>query len=117
MAFKSTPQSIADPLGLPNPVETGNLGDAWETGGLTSLDQALVSSLIITIGSVVCLIVIGSLCAYAIARRRRRRRSTARASSAPTCASSSRSCARSRARWRSSSGSSSGTTSSSRSRS
>ncbi|HWT91690.1 MAG TPA: carbohydrate ABC transporter permease [Solirubrobacteraceae bacterium] len=69
MAFKDTPQSIADPLGLPSPFEASNLKSAWETGGLTGLDQALVTSLVITIGSVLCLIVIGSLCAYAIARR------------------------------------------------
>jgi raffinose/stachyose/melibiose transport system permease protein len=69
MALKDTPQSVADPLGLPSPVETANLKDAWQTGGLSGLDHALVNSLVITIGSVLCLILVGSLCAYTIARR------------------------------------------------
>ncbi|HET6508986.1 MAG TPA: carbohydrate ABC transporter permease [Baekduia sp.] len=69
MALKGDQQAASDPLGLPSPVRASNLKDAWEGGGTAGLGHALTSSLIITIGSVVCLVAIGSLCAYAIARR------------------------------------------------
>ena len=47
----------------------GQLHEGVENGRAGWLGQALESSVIITVGSVVALLVIGSLCAYVIARR------------------------------------------------
>jgi raffinose/stachyose/melibiose transport system permease protein len=49
--------------------QVSNYSVAWKTGGQFGLGHALQSSLIITITSVVAVIAIGSVCAYAIARR------------------------------------------------
>jgi raffinose/stachyose/melibiose transport system permease protein len=57
------------PLSFPWPPHFGNFSEAWRTGGQNGLGHALQSSAIITVSSVVCLIVLGSLCAYTIARR------------------------------------------------
>jgi raffinose/stachyose/melibiose transport system permease protein len=54
---------------LPSRIDLGNFGTAWQgTAGLP-VSTALVNSLIITVISVVILVLIGSACAYAIARR------------------------------------------------
>ncbi len=47
----------------------GNYSEAWSTGGDSGLVHSFQSSLIITVSSVVALIVLGSICAYTIARR------------------------------------------------
>ena len=70
VSIKSTSDSYLKPLDLPHTAHLGNYSQAWKTGGRSGLGHALVSSLIITVGSVVSLIVIGSLCAWVLARRR-----------------------------------------------
>jgi raffinose/stachyose/melibiose transport system permease protein len=68
-ALDSTAQTYRAPLSFPWPPHLGNFSQAWNTAGQGGLGQALESSLIITLSSVAGLIVLGSLCAYAIARR------------------------------------------------
>jgi raffinose/stachyose/melibiose transport system permease protein len=69
ISLDSTAQTYRAPLSLPSPAHPGNFSQAWRTGGQAGLGHALGSSLIITLSSVVGLIVLGSLCAYVIARR------------------------------------------------
>jgi raffinose/stachyose/melibiose transport system permease protein len=69
IALETTAQTYRAPLSFPRPLHAGNFSTAWRTGGQAGLDHALLSSLIITVSSVVGLIVLGSLCAYTIARR------------------------------------------------
>jgi raffinose/stachyose/melibiose transport system permease protein len=56
-------------LGLPHTLQTSNYSKAWS--GAT-LGAALINSTIITVLSLVCLIVLGSLAAYYLARTRTR---------------------------------------------
>jgi raffinose/stachyose/melibiose transport system permease protein len=72
VALETTAETVKTPLSLPASPQWGNLSEAWNAGGRSGLGSALVSSLIITVSSVAGLIVLGSLCAYAIARRRSR---------------------------------------------
>ncbi len=69
IALETTAQTYKTPLSFPFPPHFGNFSEAWSTGGQGGLSHALQSSLIITLSSVVSLIVLGSLCAYTIARR------------------------------------------------
>jgi raffinose/stachyose/melibiose transport system permease protein len=69
ISLETTQQTYRDPLSLPRPVRLGNYSEAWNTGGDRGLVHSFQTSLIITVSSVVVLIVLGSLCAYAIARR------------------------------------------------
>lgn len=69
IALETTAQAYRTPFSFPWPPHPGNFSTAWRTGGQAGLAHALESSLIITTSSVVCLIVLGSLCAYTIARR------------------------------------------------
>jgi raffinose/stachyose/melibiose transport system permease protein len=69
MALETTAQTYKTPLSFPWPPHFGNFSKAWATGGQAGLGHALATSLIITVSSVVCLIALGSLCAYTIARR------------------------------------------------
>ena len=68
LALESTSESSRTPLSFPWPPHLGNFSQAWNTGGQAALSHALWSSLVITVSSVVSLIVLGSLCAYALAR-------------------------------------------------
>jgi raffinose/stachyose/melibiose transport system permease protein len=70
IALETTSQTYKTPLSFPWPPRFGNFADAWSTGGDGGLGRALASSAIITLSSVVALIVLGSLCAYTIARRK-----------------------------------------------
>src|SRR3954469_1820573 len=72
IALQTTAQTFDTPLSFPASPHWGNFSEAWNTGGQNGLGTALVSSLIITVSSVVGLIVLGSLGAYAIARHRGR---------------------------------------------
>ena len=72
LALESTSESYRAPLSFPWPPHLGNFSQAWSTGGQAALSHALWSSLVITVSSVVALIVVGSLCAYALARHRSR---------------------------------------------
>src|SRR5262249_11461989 len=69
IALETSAQPDRTPLSFPCSPPPGHFSTAWRTGGQAGLDHALLSSLIITVSSVVGLIVLGSLCAYTIARR------------------------------------------------
>ena len=69
IALETTAQTYNQPLSFPWPPQLGNFSQAWSIGGQGGLGRSLASSLIITVASVVAIIVLGSLCAYAIARR------------------------------------------------
>ncbi|MCS7006805.1 MAG: carbohydrate ABC transporter permease [Thermoleophilia bacterium] len=66
IALKPDLEALASPLSFPQSVELGNFGTAWSQG---SLGRALVNSIVLTGGTVVILVALGSLCAYTIARR------------------------------------------------
>jgi raffinose/stachyose/melibiose transport system permease protein len=69
LSFKS-PQEISQAaLGLPSQLETGNYSKAWSGA---SLGAAMLNSTIITVLSLICLIVIGSLASYYLARTKTR---------------------------------------------
>ena len=92
ISLKTTRRALHQPASLPDrPGIRRTSATAWNrTAGLVG--PALLSSLIITVGSVVCLIVLGSFCAYTIARRRRLSTSSTSCScSGSSCRSSSRS--------------------------
>ena len=72
IALETTAETVKTPLSLPASPQWGNFSEAWHAAGRSGLGGALVSSLVITVSSVVGLIVLGSLGAYAIARRRSR---------------------------------------------
>lgn len=59
-------------LALPDKPGLSSYTQAWDGNGSGTLGQALVNSAIISAGSVICLIAIGSVAAYVIARRRGR---------------------------------------------
>jgi raffinose/stachyose/melibiose transport system permease protein len=71
VALKAPEDLFTDALAFPTDPHFDNFSTAWEsnTGRAGGLRTALVSSLIITGCAVTALIVIGSLCAYVIARR------------------------------------------------
>jgi raffinose/stachyose/melibiose transport system permease protein len=72
ISLETTAQTYKTSLSFPWPPQWGNFSEAWNTGGQAGFGNALVSSMIITVSSVVLLIVLGSLGAYAIARHRSR---------------------------------------------
>ncbi|MFI1733926.1 carbohydrate ABC transporter permease [Streptomyces acidicola] len=65
-SVKPDSQIFSAPTDLPTSLDVGNYDEAWSSA---HLGRALLNSLIITGGSVALLIVVGSLCAYTIARR------------------------------------------------
>ena len=68
-ALDTTAQASKTPLVFPWPPHFGNFGQAWSKGGQGGLGHPLEASLIITVSSVAGLVVLGSLCAYTLARR------------------------------------------------
>ncbi len=66
VAVKPDVEALQSPLSFPDELHLSNFSTAWNDA---SLDRSLLNSLIITCGSVFALIAIGSICAYAIARR------------------------------------------------
>jgi raffinose/stachyose/melibiose transport system permease protein len=66
VALKPDVEALTSPLSFPNQVHLANFSTAWHDA---SLGRALLNSVIITGGSVLALIAIGSICAYTIARR------------------------------------------------
>lgn len=72
LSLKTTTQTLTTPFTFPNHLQFSNYQVAWETGGQSGLARAFESSAIITVGTVVLLIAIGSVCAYAIARHKTR---------------------------------------------
>ena len=70
MSFKTTKEAYRDLLALPKSFDLNNYIEAWEHGDLGS---ALLNTAFITFCTVVVLIVIGSMCAYTIARKQAKR--------------------------------------------
>ncbi len=66
LSFKDAGQIANTPLAIPSPFTTDNFSRAWESA---SIGEALVTSAIVTVVSVVLLIAIGSIAAYWLARR------------------------------------------------
>jgi raffinose/stachyose/melibiose transport system permease protein len=66
MSAKTIGEVYTDPLRFPTDVQWNNYPNAWRAG---DLGGSLVSSVIITGGTIVLLIIIGSFCAHLIARR------------------------------------------------
>jgi raffinose/stachyose/melibiose transport system permease protein len=66
LSLKTTSQVYLAPLKFPTSATLSNYSDAWHQG---NLGHGLTSSLIITVSSVILIIAVGSLCAYALARR------------------------------------------------
>jgi raffinose/stachyose/melibiose transport system permease protein len=66
VSLKPTEEIFVTPTSFPDELAFGNYPDAWNEAGL---GRALVNSMVITGGSVIALIALGSLAAYAIARR------------------------------------------------
>jgi raffinose/stachyose/melibiose transport system permease protein len=66
VALKPDLEALQSPLSFPQEVDLGNFSTAWNDA---ALGRSLVNSLLITGGSVLALIAIGSICAYTIARR------------------------------------------------
>jgi raffinose/stachyose/melibiose transport system permease protein len=66
VSLKPDLEALTTPLSFPQDVELGNFSTAWHDA---SLGRSLVNSLVITCGSVLALILLGSICAYTIARR------------------------------------------------
>jgi raffinose/stachyose/melibiose transport system permease protein len=69
VSLKSSSELFSDPISLPKHPTLSNYSQAWKGTGVVSLGDALKNSLVITVGSVLVLIAIGSTCAYAIGRR------------------------------------------------
>lgn len=71
ISLKTTSNAYLEPLSLPLPPNWDSYSDAatGEGAGGIGLGGAIVSSTIITIGSVACLLPLGTLAAYVIARR------------------------------------------------
>lgn len=72
LALETTAQTYKDPLALPLHPQWGNFSEAWGTRGQGGLAHPLESSLIITVASVIGLIALAPLAAFAIARHRSR---------------------------------------------
>jgi raffinose/stachyose/melibiose transport system permease protein len=68
MALRPSDQIFESPLKLPSSFALGNFDKAWAGSGGLTLGRSLQNSLIITGCTVLVLIALGSVCAYAIAR-------------------------------------------------
>jgi len=64
-AFKTRPQVVENPYGVPIPPTLDNLIEAWTTGRFSVY---FVSSLVIALASVLGMIVLASLAGYGLAR-------------------------------------------------
>ena len=87
LSLKSTSDVALKPLAFPTHPLWNNYSIAWHGAAGHGLGRALVNSAVITIGSVVALIIIGSVCAYTLARRPSRcaRSISCRATSVRSC--------------------------------
>jgi raffinose/stachyose/melibiose transport system permease protein len=68
IAIRPTSDLFNSPLQFPKSVDAHNFTSAWKGGGTGSLGRSLENSLVITCSTVLILIALGSVCAYAIAR-------------------------------------------------
>lgn len=66
LSLKTNAEIYTKPLQFPTTAQFGSYSAAWHQGGMS---HAMIGSLIITTSSVIGLILLGSLCAYALARR------------------------------------------------
>src|SRR5258708_8440733 len=69
LSLKSTDQIFVEPLKFPTAPSLVNYGAAWHQGGVAGLGHAMFGSLVVTVGGGFGLVLLGSLCAYALARR------------------------------------------------
>jgi raffinose/stachyose/melibiose transport system permease protein len=75
ISLKGPDEALVKPLSLPSSPDFANYSAAARSEPVSML-SAMVNSAVITLATVVLLIVLGSLCAYAIARHRTRLNST-----------------------------------------
>lgn len=68
--LKPAAEAIRSPFSLPSQIELANFSRAWQGSGGVGLGTAAFNSAIITGGSVLALIAVGSISAYVIARQR-----------------------------------------------
>lgn len=65
-----TPQDVfLDPMSFPAPPHLANYGEVWRGSAGVTFGRAVFNSVVITLGSVLGLIALGSLCAYTLVRR------------------------------------------------
>ncbi|HEY7381401.1 MAG TPA: carbohydrate ABC transporter permease [Gaiella sp.] len=69
IALKPNSELFTSPLSFPTSPDLGNFSEAWKGQAGVGLGRAMFNSLVITVFTVAILILIGSLCAYALARR------------------------------------------------
>jgi raffinose/stachyose/melibiose transport system permease protein len=69
VSLKPAGEPITNPFSTPTDPDLSSYSQAWDGSSGSSLGSAVVNSLIITVGSVACVIALGSICAYVIARR------------------------------------------------
>lgn len=69
LSLKTQSEAYLNPLAPPDQLQWANYGQAWNSAaaGLT-LGRSMFNSVVITVGAVVCVVVLGSLAAYALAR-------------------------------------------------
>lgn len=68
-SFRPSQEIAQSPLGLPNFMYLENYIQAWSSA---NMGQALLSSLVVTTSSLVLLVILGSMAAYVLARRKQR---------------------------------------------
>jgi raffinose/stachyose/melibiose transport system permease protein len=69
LAFGPANTAYLHPLGPPRHLTFGGLTTAWQGINGVTIGKGLINSAIITVSTVVILLIIGSLCAYVLARR------------------------------------------------
>jgi raffinose/stachyose/melibiose transport system permease protein len=69
VAFKPAGEGANSPFAPPTQLDVDNFGRAWQGTSGISLGTSLFNSLVITVGSVLALIGVGSVSAYVIARQ------------------------------------------------
>jgi raffinose/stachyose/melibiose transport system permease protein len=69
VALKPAAEGARSPFSLPTQLDLDNFALAWQGSSGVGLGMALVNSAVITVGSVLALIAVGSISAYVIARQ------------------------------------------------
>ncbi|SFZ84634.1 raffinose/stachyose/melibiose transport system permease protein [Devosia enhydra] len=72
VAVKPDMEVFTAPMSFPSTIVLGNFAEAWRGTGGVGLGEALLNSVIVTVGTVSLLIFLGSLTAYVIARNTQR---------------------------------------------
>lgn len=68
-SLKSNQEALRAPIAPPSRLLFSNFPTAWRGQAGLTLGTSLINSVVITAGTVVALIILGSICSYAIARR------------------------------------------------